>query len=102
MAIPPLALVIPEPDIVPPVHVVRPVTVSVPGPVNVPPLCAKLERGAVPLRVVVLPVRPNAPVPVTFRPSSRTTLPSRLKVPASAVIENVPPRLPPTKLRDPV
>jgi hypothetical protein len=37
IAMPPLALVVPGPAIVPPAQVVRPATLSVPGPDTVPP-----------------------------------------------------------------
>ena len=53
---PPLATVVPEPDMVPPVQLNAPLTVSVPAPVSVPPDCARVSAVAEELKSTVPPL----------------------------------------------
>ena len=90
-----LAMVVPVPDIVPPVQVSGPLTVTVPEPLTVPPVCrerrvrggcveahlaAADERRAgdvyVPSTVTVAPVKLTVPVPVIDEPAGAVYVPT--------------------------
>src|SRR5271157_2698919 len=78
MAIVPLAIVVPVPDIVPPFQLNAPLRVSVPAPLIVPPFSANAAAEVtVPVGIVNVPPRTaTVPAPENVVPSPRLAVPA--------------------------